>query len=378
MVRKREKWADPTLLEEARRYGKFDVNACLNCGGCTIVCPLTSNGTTFSPRRTIQYVQAGLRDRLQGSLDPWLCYYCGDCSTSCPRETETGESMMTLRRYVTAQYDWTGLSSKFYKSKVWQIGALIGVGLAMLASIILFFYPHRLLEFGHLFELSAVFTVLLLIFIPNILRMHWFTMGRTNPKPSFMAYLTELKTLVLHAVTQLQLRKCKEKGFWLKHLFVVAGYLLTLILTVFVGWFKTYIYPAYHPFKLAGIVIIAVLFVFTAILITDRIRKREESQKFAQLSDWLFPIWLFMMIFTLFLAYISLSLGIKEVGYGFYIVHLVVLSQWALVIVPFSKWTHFLYRPLAIYFHAIKERAIQMQLRREDKLSLEGAKQNVG
>jgi len=285
--------------------------------------------------------------------------------------------MMTLRRYVTTQYDWTGLSSKFYKSKVWQIGALIVAGVAMTTSLLLF-RPHQLLEFGHLFELSAVFAVMLLIFIPNILRMYWFTVGRTNPKPSFKPYLTELKTSVLHAVTQLQLRKCTEKGFWLKHWFVAAGYVLTLILLVFVGWFQTYTYPAYHPFKLAGLVVITVLLVFTAILIIDRIKKREVMHKFSQLSDWLFPIWLFMMIFTLFLAYISLSLGTKGVGYAIYAVHLVILSQWALVIVPFSKWTHFLYRPLAIYFHAIKEKASQMQLLREGKLSLERVKQNVG
>lgn len=136
MIKNREKWADPALLGEVHKYGKFDVSGCLNCGACTIVCSLTSNGTAFSPRRDIQYVRSGLRDKLRNSLDPWLCYYCGDCSTSCPRQTETGESMMTLRRYLTAQYDWTSFSSKFYKSKVWQIGALIVVGLAMLASII--------------------------------------------------------------------------------------------------------------------------------------------------------------------------------------------------------------------------------------------------
>lgn len=207
--------------------------------------------------------------------------------------------------------------------------------------------------------------------------MHWFTLGRSNPKPPFSLYLTELKTLVLHAFTQLQIRKCKEKGlwgFWLKHLFVVSGYLLTMILTVFAGWFKTYSYSAYHPFKLVMIVIPAVLLVFTAILITDRFKKREVMQKFAQFSDWMFPIWLFTMIFTFFLAYISLSLGLKQVGYVIYAIHLVVLSQWALIIVPFSKWTHFLYRPLAMYFNAVKEETIRMKLPKESKSLLEGVK----
>ena len=371
MIRKREKWADPALLDEVRKYGKFDVNACLNCGGCTIVCSLTSNGTTFSPRRDIQYGRAGLRDKLHGSLDPWLCYYCGDCTTSCPRQTETGESMMTLRRYLTAQYDWTGSSSKLFKSKVREIAALVAVGLAMLASIMLFFYPHGLLEFGHLFTLAAVPAVVLLIFIPNILRMNWFTLGRSNPRPPFLLYLTELKTLVLHAVTQPQLRKCKEKGYWLKHWFVAVGYVLTLGAAATIGWPpKTYIYPPYHPFNLVGITGSIILLVFTAILITHRLKKQYILHKFSELSDWLFVTLLFAFVFLLFLAYIFLSLGIDGVGYSIYTAHLMLLGPWALVIVPFGKTTHLFYRPLAIYFYAVKEKALQMKLSKEGKLSL--------
>ena len=112
--------SDPTLLATVREFGKFDTNACLQCGSCTVVCDLSNNSASF-PRKTFGYTLIGLRSLLKGSLEPWLCYFCGDCSTTCPRETEPGESMMTLRRYLTAQYDWTGLSSKIYISKIWEI-----------------------------------------------------------------------------------------------------------------------------------------------------------------------------------------------------------------------------------------------------------------
>ena len=121
-----EEWANPELLKEVRKYGKFDTNACLNCGGCTITCSLSSNETPLSPRICLQYVRTGLRKRLLSSLDPWLCYYCGDCSTSCPRQADPGETMMTLRRYFTANYDWTGLAKKLYTSKVWEFAAIFG------------------------------------------------------------------------------------------------------------------------------------------------------------------------------------------------------------------------------------------------------------
>jgi hypothetical protein len=34
--------------------------------------------------------------------------------------------MMAVRRWLTAQYDWTGLAKRFYTSKKWEFGALGG------------------------------------------------------------------------------------------------------------------------------------------------------------------------------------------------------------------------------------------------------------
>jgi len=61
-------------------------------------------------------------------LDVWLCYYCGDCSSDCPRQADPGETMMALRRYMTAQYDWTGISSLLYTSRLREIGAVFALG----------------------------------------------------------------------------------------------------------------------------------------------------------------------------------------------------------------------------------------------------------
>ncbi|MEZ4516141.1 MAG: hypothetical protein R3C44_04635 [Chloroflexota bacterium] len=56
----------------------------------------------------IRLAQLGLTDQLLESTDPWLCYYCGDCAETCPRQAEPGETMMALRRWMTAQYDRSG------------------------------------------------------------------------------------------------------------------------------------------------------------------------------------------------------------------------------------------------------------------------------
>ncbi|MBM3300490.1 MAG: 4Fe-4S dicluster domain-containing protein, partial [Deltaproteobacteria bacterium] len=176
--------SDPNLLAEVRKYGHFDVNACYQCGTCTVSCSLAKDSASF-PRRTMRMVLLGLKGLLRSSLEPWLCYYCGDCSTDCPRETEPGEAMMTLRRYLTSRYDWTGLSKKFYESKLWELGALFAVGAFMTALILLFHGPlvtERVelntfapVHMVHSFDL-ILFVVLAFFLFTNAFRMYWFVM----------------------------------------------------------------------------------------------------------------------------------------------------------------------------------------------------------
>ena len=43
------------------------------------------------------------------------------------------ETMMALRRYLTAEYDWTGLSRLMYRSAFWEIGILALVSAIIVA-----------------------------------------------------------------------------------------------------------------------------------------------------------------------------------------------------------------------------------------------------
>ncbi len=103
---------NPDLKKYLVKYGIQDWNECFHCGNCTAICPLTDHDFLF-PRKAIRQVQMGLTDSLASNFDPWLCYYCGECSETCPRDANPGELMMSLRRYLTSVYDWTGLSKLF-------------------------------------------------------------------------------------------------------------------------------------------------------------------------------------------------------------------------------------------------------------------------
>ncbi len=128
------------ILYRDKKYGNDDFQACFNCGNCTATCNLTDKYNAF-PRKLIRYSVLGLKDEIESSLDPWMCYYCGDCTTSCPRKADPGALMMTLRRYLSASYDWTGLARKFYTSKAFELGAILFLSLVVMLLFIFFHGP---------------------------------------------------------------------------------------------------------------------------------------------------------------------------------------------------------------------------------------------
>ena len=115
---------DTSLLTDIQRFGAADVSACFSCGNCTATCPLVGDDSTF-PRRMIRYAQVGMRDQLLSSKELWTCYACGECSETCPTQAEPSEFMAAARRYAIASYDRTGFARTMYTRPV--VGTLIAV-----------------------------------------------------------------------------------------------------------------------------------------------------------------------------------------------------------------------------------------------------------
>ncbi|HDP55346.1 MAG TPA: 4Fe-4S dicluster domain-containing protein [Bacteroidetes bacterium] len=342
---------NPDFAKEIFKYGNNDFHACYNCGNCTAVCSLTDEQNSF-PRKMLRYSVLGLEDKITSSLDPWLCYYCGECATTCPRGANPGELMMTLRRWLTAKYDWTGLSGLLYKSLPLTSLAFFITAVA----VILFAYSQNfdaetIMHFGHKFEMWAIIGVFTIIFIPNLARMWWFIILKPKVKVKFMTYVKGMQDLFVHMFTQKRTLGCDDSYLrWLIHMVIVFGYLGLLFTTVALDWFGT----SSMFIILLGYVMSISLFALTFIFVRGRIKKNKELNKFSQPSDWLFVIWLFLMAFSAFLVRVFIDLNIIEANLWLYLVHLTVLVQWALIIVPFGKWTHFLYRSFAMYFEKLK------------------------
>lgn len=371
---------DPQLLPAVRRFGRFDTEACYNCGSCAAVCELAEDGALF-PRRALRLVQTGMRQELRVSLEPWLCYYCGDCATSCPRQTEPGEAMMTLRRFLMAEYDWTGITAKLYTSRAWQVGALVLVGALVTMLIALFhgpmlaavpvplntFAPAQLV---HRFDLTVagLLTVLIVSFV---WRMFALVVKRDSTvKVPLISFLEELKVLFWQGATQQKFLQCANPGRWfrsrwLKHFLMVSGYVIMLLLVVvFLEWFQTdNIYPLSHPQRWLGYYATGVLLVFLSEIIWGRLRRREQIHKFSDLSDWVFPVMLWLTAASGLAVHAFRYWGWPLATYYTYAGHLAVAVTMLIVVYPFGKWLHVVYRPLALYFHAVKQNAVRRQTR---------------
>jgi len=343
---------NPKFGEALKAYGAIDFNACYNCGTCTAVCSLSTPEDSF-PREMVRCSVLGLDDNIKSSLKPWLCYYCGECSANCPQTANPGELMMALRRWLTSIYDWTGLSGLLYKSLPISIAAflLAAIGVIIFA-FNMDFQLETIMHIGHYFEMIAIGSVFTFILLPNIIRMWWFIIIKPGIKVSFVTYLKSTWELLVHMFTQKRSLGCDDNQFrWFEHLILVLGYLSLLFATVFLDWFSS----ENIFIIILGYVESAVIFVVTFDFVRGRIKKNKEMSKFSQPSDWFFVIWLLLMGLTALFVRSFIDLNLLESNIWMYLLHLIVLVQWALIIVPFGKWTHFLYRSFAMYFAKLIE-----------------------
>ncbi|MEZ5366651.1 MAG: heterodisulfide reductase-related iron-sulfur binding cluster [Bryobacterales bacterium] len=102
----------------------LDVNACVECGRCTDVCPANMAGGTLNPKQVILQMQHGLlatrnpeKDSVAGTPaevaegkvwvsedDLYQCYTCGACEQACPTGIEhVGAKILDLRRGLVSE-----------------------------------------------------------------------------------------------------------------------------------------------------------------------------------------------------------------------------------------------------------------------------------
>ncbi len=379
---------DASLLADVQRFGAADVSACFSCGNCTAICPLSTNDATF-PRRLIRYAQVGMKDALLSSKELWTCYYCGECSDTCPTQADPGGFMAAARRYAIASYDRTHLARTMYTSPV--LGSVIAVLLAAFfavfmyashgpqnaASLALFqFIPEELIH-------NTGVAVMILVFLAGLAGVATMARGiarreqitvrdvvgsRAGLKRSTQALWVALG---IESLGQRRYRvDCETvqeaqpwyRRRWFIHAATMWGFLGLLTATILdyglalLGIKATGTpVPIWYPVRLLGTVAGIALIYGTSLLILDRLRGANRSARDSTAADWMLLALLWVTGASGFLIELALYLPQPPLwGYWVFLFHVSVAMELVLL-APFMKFAHAVYRPVALFFYALAE-----------------------
>src|SRR5512140_3294713 len=75
------------------------LNACMNCGVCTAICP-AAEFYNYDPRKIVDDVQERNNETIEELLKSDTIWYCGECmscKTRCPRGNAPGLLIIALR-----------------------------------------------------------------------------------------------------------------------------------------------------------------------------------------------------------------------------------------------------------------------------------------
>jgi len=383
---------DLGLYADIQRFGAADVSACFSCGTCTATCPLSDDGNEF-PRRMIRFAQVGMKEALLSSKELWTCYACGECSESCPMTAEPSEFMAATRRYAIASYDRTGLARAMYSSTV------MGVGIALVLAA--FFAAFMYTAHGP----QDPSTLALFTWIPNELIHNMglivmavvvlaglagiWTMARRVARVEGVTWRSLLgsraalgrswralwSAIGLESLGQVRYRAdCdaeKESELpwyrrrWLIQALTVWGFLGLLAATIadygleLIGWKATGVaVPIWYPVRLLGTVAGMALIYGTSMLIVDRLTKAHRSVRVSAPADWTLLILLWITGVTGFGIELALYLPDAPVwGYWIFLFHVAVAMELVLL-APFMKLAHAVYRPVALFFLALRRQPV--------------------
>jgi nitrate reductase gamma subunit len=354
---------DDNFLAEISALGGESIRKCFQCGSCTANCPLTAKIKAF-PRRTLRLIQLGLVERALRSPDMWLCSACSTCKAACPRQADPGEIMAALRRYAYSRYSWLPSSTRELMSSTKLVVALAAAFSFILSTLVYFtsqmswagtrvnyaaFLPFSVVDTAGLVLGLAVLAGVLL----NTLRM-WRMVGRGWAGLPQLTVGHRLRSFVNMLVREIALQKtirsCNTGRLqWMAHLSVVAGFVGAAITTTLAFELNPSgnPFPLDNPVKILGNLSAALLLFGATTMIARRFFQKSTVGR-TLFQDGLFLSLLFIVAITGTLSELARLLDTGVIAYMIYSAHLVSVAL-LLVLAPYAKFAHAIYRPLAMY-----------------------------
>jgi ferredoxin/nitrate reductase gamma subunit len=379
------KRVDPNMLYELKEYGAVGLEKCTNCGNCTAICSLSKEDDRF-PRHMIRMAQLGMKDELLGSKELWLCYNCGDCSETCPQQAEPANFMAAARCYAITQYAPLKISYLFCKKPL--IGGLIAALLVLFFGMFMYterqtmatgslklfgFIPYELIHNTGLVAMILIGLISLVTVLTMISRI-----GKVNHlsyrdffSGSQMNWIRAFwEAVIVQSLAQKRYREeCEVPenrrawyfSKWFVHAATMWGFLGLLFATALnyildiIGIKATGTFvPLWYPTRLIG-TLSGLFFMYgVSVLLYKRWKAIDKAHSYSRPSDWIFLTLLWLSGVTGFIIEIALYLpGAPMWGYWMFIFH-VAVSITLLLLLPFTKFAHSIYRIVALYVHALK------------------------
>jgi quinone-modifying oxidoreductase, subunit QmoC len=376
---------DPELLYELKEFGAVGLEKCTNCGNCTAICSMVTEDDRF-PRHMIRLAQLGLKDELLGSKELWLCYNCGDCSETCPQQAEPANLMAAARCYAISHYAPLKIGELFCSRPL--LGGFIAGLMVLFFSLFIYsghqtmptealklfgFIPYELIHnvgLAAMFLIGLVSLVTILTMISRIAKVNHLSF-RDFVNGYQMNWLQAFwDAVVVQSLGQKRYREeCETPenrqvwylSKWFVHAATMWGFLGLLLATALdflldiIGVKATGTFvPLWYPTRLIG-TLSGLLFLYgVSILLFKRWRAVDKAHSFSRPADWIFLTLLWFSGMTGFIIEIALYLpGAPKWGYWMFIFH-VAVSITLLLLLPFTKFAHAIYRIVALYVHALK------------------------
>jgi nitrate reductase gamma subunit len=272
---------------------------------------------------------------------------------------------MSLRRWLISEYDFTGLGKYFYRSWKAELAAVLLAFVCTAAGLVVYgssvgsihvydgpgaFLPSAAI---HTFDFLLAFALVVFLGL-NAGRMWWLTMIKDRKKRAPLSlYLRRIYHLPLHFFSQMRYAKCGDTGSWFIHFCVVFGYVTMLVLIMgFLGTMQAgpEIQWSVHAFGYAAS---AALLVATLMMVRARLVRSGPQGHHTHTTDWMFLLLLVVLVVTGILQHAVHRLGYATAANVAYVVHLSIVVTW-FSRYPFTKWSHIIYRPLAMYFAEVR------------------------
>jgi hypothetical protein len=296
--------------------------------------------------------------------------------------------MAAARRYAIASYDRTRLARTMYLQPM--LGTVIAVALAALfalfmyaghgpqdsASLALFqFIPSGLIH-------NIGLAVMILVFLAGLAGVA--TMARWIARSEGVGWRTVFGggaalrrsgralwiALGIESLGQRRYRVdcetvqqpvARYRRRWFLHALTMWGFLGLLGATIadygleLVGIKATGTpVPIWYPVRLLGTAAGAMLIYGTTMLMIDRLRKANRAVRHSSAADWTLLALLWIAGVTGFVLELALYLPQAPAwGYWVFLFHVAVAMELVLL-APFMKFAHAIYRPVALFFYALK------------------------